>query len=307
MCGDIKECRSTLHARCVSTGPVRDEGWGLLSSFTLPGGGTIAFTSLAMTGPHSAFISDQIPHSPAELNSVWRSAMIALPQGRRDVQLLQPRQIDILDIARRDGRVEVEGLATHFGVTPQTIRKDLNELCDLEKLQRVHGGAVLPSNTVNLAYQSRRELASGGKARIAQAVAGLIPNNSSIILNIGTTTEQVAYALRHHEGLFAITNNLNVAFILSEAEGAEVVVTAGMVRKNDRGIVGAAAVDLIRQFKVDFAVIGTSAIDEDGELLDFDYREVLVSQVIIEQARKTILVADTMKFQRRAPGSDRPP
>ncbi len=217
------------------------------------------------------------------------------------MQLLQPRQIDILDIARRDGRVEVESLAARFGVTPQTIRKDLNELCDLEKLQRVHGGAVFPSNTVNLAYQSRRELASGGKARIAQAVADLIPNNSSVILNIGTTTEQVAYALRHHEGLLAITNNLNVAFILSEAEGAEVVVTGGMVRKSDRGIVGAAAVDLIRQFKVDFAVIGTSAIDEDGELLDFDYREVRVSQVIIEQARKTILVADTMKFQRRAP------
>ncbi len=217
------------------------------------------------------------------------------------MQLLQPRQIDILEIARREGRVEVESLAEHFGVTPQTIRKDLNELCDLEKLQRVHGGAVFPSNTVNLAYQSRRELASGGKARIAQAVADLVPNNSSVILNIGTTTEQVAYALRHHEGLLAITNNLNVAFILSEAEGAEVVVTGGMVRKSDRGIVGAAAIDLLRQFKVDFAIIGSSAIDEQGELLDFDYREVRVSQVIIEQARKTILVADTMKFQRRAP------
>jgi DeoR family glycerol-3-phosphate regulon repressor len=217
------------------------------------------------------------------------------------VQRLQPRQIDILDIARRDGRVEVEILATHFDVTPQTIRKDLNDLCDLEKLQRVHGGAVFPSNTVNLAYQSRRDLASEGKARIAKAVAELIPNNSSVILNIGTTTEQVAYALRHHQGLLAITNNLNVAFILSEAESAEVVVTGGMVRKSDRGIVGAAAVDLIRQFKVDFAVIGTSAIDEGGELLDFDYREVRVSQVIIEQARKKILVADTMKFQRKAP------
>lgn len=217
------------------------------------------------------------------------------------MQLLLPRQIDILEIARRDGRVEVDDLANAFGVTPQTIRKDLNELCDLKKLQRVHGGAVFPSNTVNLAYQARRDLACDGKTRIAKAVADLIPNNSSVILNIGTTTEQVAYALRHHEGLLAITNNLNVAFILSEADGAEVVVSGGMVRKSDRGIVGAAAVDLLRQFKVDFAVIGTSAIDEDGELLDFDYREVRVSQVILEQARKKILVADAMKFQRRAP------
>lgn len=221
--------------------------------------------------------------------------------GGSAVPHLQPRQVDILEIARRDGRVEVDHLSSHFGVTPQTIRKDLNELCEMEKLQRVHGGAMFPSSTVNLAYQSRRDLASDGKARIAKAVAAMIPNNASVILNIGTTTEQVARAISHHKGLLAITNNLNVAFILSEAENVEVVVAGGMVRKSDRGIVGAAAIDHIRQFKVDFAIIGTSAIDESGELLDFDYREVRVSQVILEQARKKILVADTMKFQRRAP------
>ena len=144
-------------------------------------------------------------------------------------------------------------------------------------------------------------MASEGKARIAEAAAGIIPNNSSLILNIGTTTEQVAHALRRHAGLMVITNNLNVAFILSEAEDVEVVITGGMVRKSDRGIIGAAAVDLIRQFRVDFAIIGASAIDDGGELLDFDYREVRVAQAIIEQARKKILVADHMKFQRRAP------
>ena len=98
-----------------------------------------------------------------------------------------------------------------------------------------------------------------------------------------------------------ITNNLNVAYILSDAPGVEVVVSGGMVRKSDGGIVGAAAIDLIRQFKVDFAVIGTSAIDEEGCLLDFDYREVRVSQAILGQARTSILAADTGKFERRAP------
>ena len=98
-----------------------------------------------------------------------------------------------------------------------------------------------------------------------------------------------------------ITNNLNVAYILADAPGVEVVVTGGMVRKTDGGIVGAAAVDLIRQFKVDYAVVGTSAIDEEGTLLDFDYREVRVSQAILAQARTKILVADSTKFERRAP------
>jgi DeoR/GlpR family transcriptional regulator of sugar metabolism len=142
--------------------------------------------------------------------------------------------------------------------TPQTIRKDLNDLCEMEKLNRVHGGAVFPSSTVNMAYQARRGIAADGKARIAEAVARLIPDNASLILNIGTTTEQVAQALRRHRGLMVITNNLNVAYILADAPDIEVVIAGGVVRKSDGGIIGAAAVDLIRQFKVDFAVVGSS-------------------------------------------------
>jgi DeoR family glycerol-3-phosphate regulon repressor len=217
------------------------------------------------------------------------------------VQTLPPRQIDILDIARREGRVNVESLSMHFDVTPQTIRKDLNELCDMEKLNRVRGGAVFPSNTVNLAYQARREIAADGKWRIATAVAGIIPDGASVILNIGTTTEAVAQELRRHQNLMVITNNLNVAMLLYDAPGIELVISGGMVRKTDGGVVGAAAIDLIRQFKVDYAIIGASAIDEEGALLDFDYREVRVTKAIIGQARNNILVSDASKFERRAP------
>jgi DeoR family glycerol-3-phosphate regulon repressor len=81
----------------------------------------------------------------------------------------------------------------------------------------------------------------------------------------------------------------------------EVIVAGGVVRRTDGAVVGSSAVDLIRQFKVDTAVIGASAIDEDGALLDFDYREVKVSQAIIENARKVILVADRLKLERAAP------
>ncbi len=215
--------------------------------------------------------------------------------------MLPPRQADILEIARREGRVEVEGLAARFAVTPQTIRKDLNELCDMDKLHRVHGGAVFPSHTVNLAWQQRRSLAAEGKARIARAAASLIPDNSSLILNIGTTTEAVAHELLRHDRLMVVTNNLKVAAILSDAPGVDVAISGGLVRKGDGGLLGAAAVDFMSQFKVDFAVIGASAIDGDGTLLDFDYREVQVSKAILEQARQRILVADSMKFERRAP------
>ena len=212
-----------------------------------------------------------------------------------------PRQSEILDRARRAGRVDVDGLATEFDVTPQTIRKDLNELCERGMLQRVHGGAVLPSGIANYAYDARRQLAADEKRRIGLRAAGLIPDNASIMLNIGTTTEQVARALRQHDGIMAITNNINVANILRAAPAVEVIIAGGQVRASDGGIVGEAAAEFIRQFKVDYALIGASAIDPDGTIFDYDFREVRVAREIITHARQTILVADSMKFERSAP------
>jgi DeoR family glycerol-3-phosphate regulon repressor len=214
---------------------------------------------------------------------------------------LSLRQADIMALARQRGRVDVDELATHFAVTPQTIRKDLNELCDRRMLHRIHGGAVFGSGASNFDYHARRLLAADGKRRIGERAAALVPDHASIIVNIGTTTEQAALALRHHAGLMVVTNNINVANILREAPSAEVVITGGIVRHADGGVVGMAAIDMIRQFRVDYAIIGASAIDADGTLLDFDYREVRISQAIIEQARRIILVADATKFSRTAP------
>jgi len=214
---------------------------------------------------------------------------------------LLPRQADILALARDAGRLDVDSLAARFGVTPQTIRKDLNELCDQGLLERFHGGAMLPSGVANLAYESRRQLATDAKRRIGQRAAELIPNNCSLLINIGTTTEQVATALRSHRGLMVITNNMNVVNILRGYDEIEVIVAGGVLRHTDGGIVGAPAVEFLRQFKVDYAIIGTSAIDEEGGLLDYDYREVEVSRKIVETARCVVLVADSLKYERSAP------
>lgn len=215
--------------------------------------------------------------------------------------VLHPRQSDIVERARQEGRVEVDVLAREFDVSPQTIRKDLNDLCAKSLLQRIHGGAIYPSTVSNIAYLSRRNMASEAKQAIARKAASLIGNETSVILNIGTTTEQVAQALKRHSDLMVLTNNLNVANILADASGVNLTIAGGTLRKSDGGIVGASAMDMFRQFKVDFAIIGVSAIDEDGALLDFDHREVQVTKTILAQARTTILVADAIKFSRRAP------
>ncbi len=215
--------------------------------------------------------------------------------------VINPRQQHILNLAKQAGSVLVDDLAARFDVTPQTIRKDLNDLCDERLLTRTHGGAMLSSGVENVAYEARRQLAATEKQAIGQRAASLIPNNCSLFINIGTTTEEVARALTQHEGLLVITNNIHVATTLMPCPKIDVIVAGGVVRRTDGGIVGEAAVDFISQFKVDYAVIGVSAIDDDGALLDFDYREVRAAQAILNNARNVILVSDAMKFTRSAP------
>ncbi|MFK7901482.1 MAG: DeoR/GlpR family DNA-binding transcription regulator [Nitratireductor sp.] len=214
---------------------------------------------------------------------------------------LSPRHEKIMEIAKTEERVLVDNLATRFDVSPQTIRKDLNDLCVQRLLTRIHGGAEFPSGVANFEYEDRRKLAANEKTAIGRAAAALIPNESSLFINIGTTTEAVSEALLDHDGLMAITNNINVANRLRVYPKFEVVIAGGVVRGSDGAIVGETAVDFIRQFKVDYAIIGASAMDHDGALLDFDIREVKVAQAIIENARHIILVADSTKYERTAP------
>jgi DeoR family glycerol-3-phosphate regulon repressor len=210
------------------------------------------------------------------------------------------RHPQILSLARRDGRVTVEGLAETLGVTVQTIRRDLAQLTEAGQLTRVHGGAVPRSGVANIAHDDRRVLNADAKAAIAARAAAAIPDRASVFLNVGTTTEAVAAALRVHRGLLVVTNNVNVATSLSGTE-AEVVVTGGTLRAADGALTGAMAVAAVERFKVDIAVIGCSALDGEGDLLDFDPSEVVVAQAILRRSRRRILAADASKLGRPAP------
>ncbi|WP_438956772.1 DeoR/GlpR family DNA-binding transcription regulator [Cognatiyoonia sp.] len=207
----------------------------------------------------------------------------------------------ILARARQNGSVQANILAQDLNVAVQTIRRDLRQMSQAGLLERVHGGAVLPSGVANIGYDERRSLQRDFKRRIAKAAAGLIPDNASLFLNIGTTTEAVAQALLNHRNLMVVTNNLNVANILAPHPSCEVIVSGGRLRRSDGGLTGDLAAVAIQRFKVDIAVVGASAIDPDGDLLDFDAEEVRVSQKIMQAARSTIVVGDSSKFTRKAP------
>lgn len=195
----------------------------------------------------------------------------------------------------------MDDLARRFNVTHQTIRRDLSDLADAGQLDRVHGGAVPRTGMTNIGYEERRRMHDAAKTAIAEACAAEIPDNSSVILNLGTTTEAVARALLGHRNLTVITNNMNVANILLANPGCEIIVAGGTLRRSDGGLVGDLTSQFFEQFKVDIAVIGASAVDMDGDLLDFDLAEVRVSKAILRQSRKRFLVSDSSKFLRSAP------
>ncbi len=210
------------------------------------------------------------------------------------------RQQSIMGFIRQHGSVQVDQLSTHLRVTPQTIRRDLNQMYDLNLIERVHGGAVIKDTLANIGYGARQTLMVEEKAEIAKRAAELIPDNSSLFINIGTTTERVAEYLSGVKGMLVITNNINVATTLWPVQGIDVMIAGGSIRSSDGGIVGPNTEEFIDMFKVDYAIIGCSAIDANGEFFDYDLREVRVAQAIIRRARSVILVTDSMKFERRA-------
>ena len=213
---------------------------------------------------------------------------------------IQERHGAMLKLVNTYGFMSIEDLSRRFALTPQTIRRDINAMSDQGLLQRYHGGAGMRSSVENVAYTTRQILCLQEKKRIARRVAECIPDRASLFVNIGTTTEEVARALLDHDQLRVITNDLNVALILSANTTFEIIVVGGLVRSRDLGVIGEATIDFINQFKVDFGIIGISGIDDQGCLLDFDFREVRAARAIMDNSRKVFLVTDHTKFGRNA-------
>ena len=211
------------------------------------------------------------------------------------------RRSQLIDLARETGSVRVDDAARFLGVSAHTIRRDLADLCEAGILERTHGGAVLASRVRNIAHRDRQNTAAKAKEAIAARIAQDVPDGSSLFIGIGTTTEAVATALLAKKGLMILTNNLLVAQILTQHDDARVMVTGGDLRHADCGLVGSLTAQAVRNFRPDWSVLGTSAIEPDGSFLDFDPEEVAVSQAAIASGRKVAIVADAGKLERTAP------
>ena len=195
----------------------------------------------------------------------------------------------------------IEELARSLEVTPQTIRRDINQLCEEHILRRYHGGASLGDSIENEDYFTRKNKLQHERAHLADLIAAHVPDNSSLFMSIGSTIEAVAVALiRSRSNLHIITNNIHVASIVSGRKDYTVIITSGVVRPVDGGVTGVATVDFINQFKVDYAILGAAGLEADGSLLDFDYKEVSVMQSMMHNARTRFLALDRSKSGRNA-------
>ncbi len=210
------------------------------------------------------------------------------------------RDQSIVDLVSAKGLVDIHDLAEQFGVTPQTIRRTVNRLCEQGRLRRVHGGVTLPASVSNLPWDTRQVQQLDAKRAIASKVAAMVPDGSSVSIGLGTTPHQVALALRGHQDLRVMTNSLRVVLALAAAPGVEIRVAGGALRLPDMDVVGEAAAQFFGNFKTDFAVFGVGGIDEDGALLDFDPAEVTAREAMRLNCRSAVLVADLTKFGRAA-------
>jgi len=213
---------------------------------------------------------------------------------------LSERQVEIAELVREHGFLTVEKLAGHFGLTTQTIRRDLNVVCDHDLARRRHGGIESSSRSENIAYESRQILARRAKQAIGREVARHVANGSSLAFSVGTTPQVVAEALLKHDSLRVFTNNLNIAMLCCSNLTFEVNIAGGRLRNTDRDILGTGMQDFLSSYMVDIGIYGVAGVAEDGTLLDFYEEEVQARKLVRENSRETFLVLDHTKFERAA-------
>lgn len=211
----------------------------------------------------------------------------------------------IQSLVTTHGFQTIEALAERFGVSSQTIRRDVNALSDRGLCRRRHGGVdVLPEaerGPANMAYPARRILQQEAKQAIARCVAAAVPDGASLFFGIGTTPEQCAHALCDRQGLRVMTNNLNVALALCRNTSTELTIAGGRLRPVDRDVVAGEAHGFFSRYAADIGIFGVGAVAEDGSLLDFSLDEVRMRSELMRHCRQRFLVLDHSKFGRSAP------
>ncbi|MCP4336130.1 MAG: DeoR/GlpR transcriptional regulator [Gammaproteobacteria bacterium] len=210
---------------------------------------------------------------------------------------LQKRQNDILTAVKSRGACSIVELAQEFKVSDETIRRNIKPLVCQGLIDKVHGGIVLSQNQEpEPPFERRMHEQVEEKKLISKLVAEIINDGDSIMLDTGSTTAYVARALAAHRNLSVVTNCTEIARTLAREPSNRVHICGGALRPDDWATFGSAAIDFVRQFHVNYAILSIGGVTESGSFMDYHLEEAEFSRAVIAQAKKTIVVADHSKF-----------
>ena len=207
------------------------------------------------------------------------------------------RQREIVALALRNNRVEVSELSLRFGVTTETIRRDLSELQEQRLVRRVHGGGV-PWETAGFEplLSVRDDLHKAEKRRIARVATHELPDTGSIIIDSGSTLTRFAEALPPDCGLRTVTNSLLTAQVLASNDSLDVIVVGGEVRKNTLAMVDATTIAAIEPLLVDTLFISSDGLSVDKGLTTPYREEAALKRAMIRGARRVVALVDHTKI-----------
>ncbi len=210
---------------------------------------------------------------------------------------IDARRSSILEILRRDGQLRVAMLSKALGVTPVTIRSDLDALEREGYLERTQGGAIQTmKNHYNMEFQRRKHLHIDHKKAIASLASGIVQDGNTLFINSGTTTYFTAVELKRHKNLNIVTNSISVAIELGDVPTFRIILLGGEINAQYSFTYGENVKEQLSRFRADWAILSIDGVCPDTGLTTYHTEEGAVDRIMMERAAKTMLVADSSKL-----------
>lgn len=210
----------------------------------------------------------------------------------------EERKAEILHLVESGKPVKVGDLSGRFEVSESTVRRDLQELENVGLIQRTHGGAISIQSSLELSYQEKEILFYDEKQKIAQAAVDLVKDGETIFLDTGTTTLQIAYALRGRT-ITVATNSMDIAQVFAEDTQVEVIVLGGSMRKSIRSLVGFLTNEMLANLHFDKVFLAANAVDPDFGVTTPNLIEAETKRHMVKAGKEVILVVDHSKLWER--------
>lgn len=212
--------------------------------------------------------------------------------------MLNKRHGAILGLLQEQGALSLAALAQALAVSAETVRRDVRAMAEAGAVVRVHGAVGLAGQTGEAPFDRRMRENAGAKRAIARSLAEQIADGDSLMLDTGTTTSFLARELLTHRRLTVVTNSSDIARTLATVNGNRVFMAGGELRGDSGAALGASALDFIRSFAVQHAIISAGAVDASG-VMDFDLQEAEFARMVLACGERRVMVTDASKFGRR--------